>query len=125
MDEMCYIETLYGHHSEVLGLDSLNQERALSVGSDRTLSLWKVVDETQLIAVTGELSRMRLGIGRAQTTALAGKISHFVHLAAIYDLTADADAQLEANVTLCGFVKAMLLSEDGWNSSECCKLHLS
>jgi ribosomal RNA-processing protein 9 len=49
MDEMCYIETLYGHHSEVLGLDSLNQERALSVGSDRTLRLWKVVDETQLI----------------------------------------------------------------------------
>jgi ribosomal RNA-processing protein 9 len=49
MDEMCYIETLYGHHSEVLGLDSLYQERALSVGSDRTLRLWKVVDETQLI----------------------------------------------------------------------------
>ena len=49
MDEMCYVETLYGHHSEVLALDSLNQERALSVGSDRTLRLWKVVDETQLI----------------------------------------------------------------------------
>ena len=72
--------------------------REQSLGKVEQLrALWGV-DETQLIAVTGELSRMRLGIGRAQTAALAGKISHFVHLAAIYDLTADADAQLEANV---------------------------
>jgi thioester reductase-like protein len=72
--------------------------REQSLGKlEQLRALWGV-DETQLIAVTGELSRMRLGIGRAQTTALAGKISHFVHLAAIYDLTADADAQLEANV---------------------------
>jgi NAD(P)-dependent dehydrogenase (short-subunit alcohol dehydrogenase family) len=72
--------------------------REQSLGKVEQLrALWGV-DESQLIAVTGDLSRQRLGIGRAQTAALAGKVTHFIHLAAIYDLAADADAQLEANV---------------------------
>ncbi len=72
--------------------------REQSMGKVEQLrALWGV-DETQLIAVTGDLARARLGLGRKTITALAGKVTHVVHLAAIYDLTADAESQMEANV---------------------------
>jgi NAD(P)-dependent dehydrogenase (short-subunit alcohol dehydrogenase family) len=52
----------------------------------------------KLQAVTGDLTRTRLGVAKAQREALQGKIDHFFHLAAIYDLSADADDQYKANV---------------------------
>lgn len=52
----------------------------------------------KLQAVTGDLTRTRLGVAKAQREALKGKIDHFFHLAAIYDLSADADDQYKANV---------------------------
>jgi NAD(P)-dependent dehydrogenase (short-subunit alcohol dehydrogenase family) len=52
----------------------------------------------KLEAVTGDLTRARLGVAKAQREALKGKIDHFFHLAAIYDLSADADEQYKANV---------------------------
>ena len=45
---MMYVETLFGHQDEVLGLDSLSQERAISCG-DTSVHLWKVVEQSQLI----------------------------------------------------------------------------
>ncbi|KAH7301497.1 hypothetical protein KP509_23G029700 [Ceratopteris richardii] len=48
-EDRSYIDTLFGHQSEVLTLDCLRQERILSVGRDRTIRLWKVPDETQLV----------------------------------------------------------------------------
>jgi len=55
-------------------------------------------DGTRLIAVQGDLAKPMLGMTPAQRKALTGKIKHFFHLAAIYDLAADADSQMVANV---------------------------
>lgn len=50
LDELAYVETLFGHQDEVLDIDALAQERCVSVGArDRTARLWKVVEETQLV----------------------------------------------------------------------------
>ena len=48
--------------------------------------------------VIGDLSKARLGVDDEEIERLAGQIEHFFHLAAIYDLTADADSQRAANV---------------------------
>lgn len=50
LDELAYVETLFGHQDEVVDIDALAQERCVSVGArDRTARLWKVVEETQLV----------------------------------------------------------------------------
>lgn len=55
-------------------------------------------DMKRIVPVTGDLSKPKLGLTAAQIAALKGKIQHFFHLAAIYDLTADADSQKLANI---------------------------
>jgi len=55
-------------------------------------------DGKRLVAVQGDLAKPHLGLAPAQRKALAGKVKHFFHLAAIYDLAADADSQYKANV---------------------------
>ncbi|RDW67607.1 WD40 repeat-like protein [Coleophoma cylindrospora] len=50
LDELAYVETLFGHQDEVVDIAALAQERCISVGArDRTARLWKVVEETQLV----------------------------------------------------------------------------
>ena len=49
----------------------------------------------RVIPVIGDLGSPGLGVDRKTKTALKGKIDHFFHLAAIYDMTAD-DATNEA-----------------------------
>ena len=56
------------------------------------------VDAEQLVPVAGDLGRRRLGVSAADIRMLKGRIDHFVHLAAIYDLNADAESQQRANV---------------------------
>ncbi|MDT4938208.1 MAG: hypothetical protein QOG80_1879 [Pseudonocardiales bacterium] len=55
-------------------------------------------DDQRVVAVIGDLSKDRLGVEADEIERLDGKIEHFFHLAAIYDLTADADSQHVANV---------------------------
>ena len=55
-------------------------------------------DDKQVIAVIGDLSQAGLGIADAEAKKLKGKIGHFFHLAAIYDIGATAEAQQVANV---------------------------
>ncbi|MDQ6848666.1 MAG: SDR family oxidoreductase [Actinomycetota bacterium] len=55
-------------------------------------------DDTRVLAVVGDLGTQRLGLAAEQIDKLDGQIEHFFHLAAIYDLTADADSQRVANV---------------------------
>jgi NAD(P)-dependent dehydrogenase (short-subunit alcohol dehydrogenase family) len=55
-------------------------------------------DGKRLIAVHGDLAKPSLGVTPAQRKALAGKVKHFFHLAAIYDLAADARSQKTANI---------------------------
>src|SRR6476619_5588365 len=52
----------------------------------------------RIVPVIGDLSQENLGVDRATIDELKGKIDHFFHLAAIYDMTADAESQRVANV---------------------------
>jgi NAD(P)-dependent dehydrogenase (short-subunit alcohol dehydrogenase family) len=52
----------------------------------------------RLVPVYGDLTKPLLGVAPAQRKALAGKVRHFFHLAAVYDLVADEAAQRAANV---------------------------
>jgi NAD(P)-dependent dehydrogenase (short-subunit alcohol dehydrogenase family)/thioester reductase-like protein len=52
----------------------------------------------KIVPVTGDLTRPFLGISPAQRKKLQGKITHVFHLAAIYDLKADAASQEAANI---------------------------
>ena len=54
-------------------------------------------DEDRIVPVIGDLSQEHLGCGD-QIDELRGRIDHFFHLAAIYDMTADAESQRVANV---------------------------
>jgi len=53
--------------------------------------------EDRIVPVVGDLSQRRLGC-EERIAELHGKIDHFFHLAAIYDMTADAESQRVANV---------------------------
>ncbi|KFN46984.1 SDR family oxidoreductase [Arenimonas metalli] len=55
-------------------------------------------DRKRIVPVAGDLSKPKLGLSAAQVKALAGKVQHFFHLAAIYDLSADAASQQVANI---------------------------
>ncbi|HEX9182107.1 MAG TPA: SDR family oxidoreductase [Burkholderiales bacterium] len=67
------------------------------------------VDRTRVVPVVGDLSRPNLGLGEQEIAALKGKVRHFFHLAAVYDLGADAATQIEANVE--GTRRAVALAE--------------
>ncbi len=55
-------------------------------------------DAKRIHPVVGDLGKPRLGVSPAQLKMLSGKVQHFFHLAAIYDLTADAESQQVANI---------------------------
>ncbi len=52
----------------------------------------------KIVPVIGDLSQPQLGLESRALEELKGKIAHFYHLAAIYDLKADAASQEVANV---------------------------
>ncbi len=54
-------------------------------------------DEDRIVPVIGDLSQEHLGCAD-QIGELKGNVDHFFHLAAIYDMTADAESQRVANV---------------------------
>jgi ribosomal RNA-processing protein 9 len=55
LDELAYIETLFGHQDEILDVDALAQERCVTVGArDRTARYWKVPEESQLVFRGGQ-----------------------------------------------------------------------
>ncbi len=66
-----------------------------SIGQLR--NFWNA-DESRTIPVMGDLTQPLLGISKADTRKLNKKITHFFHLAAVYDLKADAETQQRANV---------------------------
>ncbi|QOY95158.1 SDR family oxidoreductase [Massilia sp. UMI-21] len=61
------------------------------------LAYWGV-DDTRAIPVNGDLLLPGLGVSEVDRHALSGKLDHFFHLAALYDLRAGAAEQLAANV---------------------------
>jgi thioester reductase-like protein len=56
------------------------------------------VDESRVVGVVGDLSQHRLGVSDADLERLNGEVDHLFHLAAIYDMSADAESQRVANV---------------------------
>jgi thioester reductase-like protein len=54
-------------------------------------------DDDRIVPVVGDLSQPHLGL-QDQVDELKGEVDHFFHLAAIYDMTADAESQRVANV---------------------------
>ncbi|HUH93626.1 MAG TPA: SDR family oxidoreductase [Casimicrobiaceae bacterium] len=55
-------------------------------------------DGARVIAVVGDLTKPNLGASPAEVAKLKGKVNHVFHLAAVYDLTASAEAQELANI---------------------------
>ena len=49
--------------------------------------------------VVGDLTQERLGVEQAWIDEHRGKIDHFFHLAAVYDMTADDEVNERTNVT--------------------------
>jgi len=52
----------------------------------------------RVIPITGDLTRSMLGIPAKKRRELEGQIDHIFHLAAVYDLMADAESQIRVNV---------------------------
>ena len=55
-------------------------------------------DTKRVVPVHGDMTAANCGLTAAQLRTLSGKVKHFFHLAAIYDLTADAESQRKGNV---------------------------
>ena len=55
-------------------------------------------DEGRVVPIVGDLSQERLGVSDADLEMLKGNVDHLFHLAAIYDMTADAESQKIANI---------------------------
>ena len=67
-------------------------------------------DDSRAIPVVGDLTQAGLGVSKTNIRQLKGKIDHFFHLAAIYDLKASAEDQQRANVD--GTRNTVLLAEE-------------
>ncbi|MBK6982693.1 MAG: SDR family oxidoreductase [Betaproteobacteria bacterium] len=52
----------------------------------------------RVVAIVGDLAKPKLGVSAADAAKLKGKVKHLFHLAAIYDLSADAESQEKANI---------------------------
>jgi NAD(P)-dependent dehydrogenase (short-subunit alcohol dehydrogenase family) len=72
--------------------------RASSVRKLDELKARLGADDDRIVPIIGDLTAPRLGVNQDDIDRLGGQIEHFFHLAAIYDLTADADSQRATNV---------------------------
>ncbi|MEO7335728.1 MAG: SDR family oxidoreductase [Caldimonas sp.] len=52
----------------------------------------------RVVPVVGDLTAPKLGVSSADVKRLKGRIDHLYHLAAVYDLSADAESQVAVNI---------------------------
>jgi NAD(P)-dependent dehydrogenase (short-subunit alcohol dehydrogenase family) len=52
----------------------------------------------RIVPVVGDLTEEKLGVSDEKIAELRGNVDHFFHLAAMYDMTADADTNMKLNV---------------------------
>ncbi len=52
----------------------------------------------RIVPVLGDLTQPRLGVSDEKVADLKGNVGHFFHLAAVYDMAADAEANMTLNV---------------------------
>jgi NAD(P)-dependent dehydrogenase (short-subunit alcohol dehydrogenase family) len=64
------------------------------------LDYWGVAGaaKARAIPVYGDLTSKKLGVAADDIKKLAGHIDHMVHLAAVYDLSADEESQVKVNI---------------------------
>ncbi|HEY1070415.1 MAG TPA: SDR family oxidoreductase [Thermomonas sp.] len=55
-------------------------------------------DRKRVLPVAGEMTAPKCGLSAAQLRSLSGKIKHFFHLAAVYDMAASAESLHAANI---------------------------
>ena len=73
--------------------------RPKSIGKlDELREFWGKESIKRVVAVKGDLGQAKLGVGKADLARLKGKVKHFYHLGAVYDLEASADAMEKANI---------------------------
>ncbi|MDP3760629.1 MAG: SDR family oxidoreductase [Ramlibacter sp.] len=56
------------------------------------------VSAARAIPVFGDLTAKKLGVAGDEVKKLKGQVDHFYHLAAVYDLGADAESQIAVNI---------------------------
>ena len=65
----------------------------------------------RVVPVFGDLTGKKLGVSADAVKALKGKVDHFYHLAAVYDLSADEESQTAVNIdgtrNTCEFARAI------------------
>jgi NAD(P)-dependent dehydrogenase (short-subunit alcohol dehydrogenase family) len=69
-------------------------------GPDKLAALYDFwqADKGRAVPVLGDLREPLLGLSKTDQRKLKGKVDHFFHLAAVYDLGADAQTQMAVNV---------------------------
>ncbi|KAG0265136.1 pre-rRNA processing protein [Actinomortierella ambigua] len=74
VDELSYIETLFGHQDSIMAVDSLSKEHCVTTGGrDRTVRLWKIVEESQLVFRGGGFIRpKKLTLAEQETEKRGG-----------------------------------------------------
>ncbi len=84
--------------------------RPRSLGKlDELYEFWGRDSAKRVVPVKGDLSLPKLGVSRGDVTKLKGKVKHFFHLGAVYDLEATAEAMHQANIV--GTQSALALAE--------------
>jgi thioester reductase-like protein len=94
---------LIGRHFTRLLLDRPDAERVVLLVRESSrqrltdlVATWPHPERVELVA--GDLGEPLLGVAEDVRDRLRGDVDHLVHLAALYDLTADDDASIRANV---------------------------
>ncbi|HWJ07700.1 MAG TPA: SDR family oxidoreductase [Steroidobacteraceae bacterium] len=73
--------------------------RPRSVGKlDELRAFWGKDSVRRVVPIKGDLGQPKLGVGKADLTRLKGKVKHFYHLGAVYDLDASAEEMQRANI---------------------------
>ena len=63
------------------------------------LDYWgEEADSKRVVPVLGDLTAKKLGVSAEVIKKLKGQVDHVYHLAAVYDLSADAEAQIAVNI---------------------------
>ncbi|KAI0199077.1 WD40 repeat-like protein [Astrocystis sublimbata] len=91
-DILAFVEALFGHADSALDVDALALERLVSVGArDRTVRLWKVADETQLVfrasSGTGDKKRQIDQGVHPNSLAATGSLDRVAYIDENYFLT--------------------------------------
>ncbi|HKX42739.1 MAG TPA: SDR family oxidoreductase [Burkholderiaceae bacterium] len=72
--------------------------RPESAGKVEALREYWGANGAKAIPVYGDLTAKKLGVSADELKQLKGKVDHVYHLAAIYDLSADAESQTQVNI---------------------------